>query len=164
MRHLIHSIQVGTSTKGFTWQNGLVLYKGRFFLGPHCPLSHKYSIWFTAALLLAILVSLNHNIEQKREFFWHGMKVDIKKFVKECDVPQRIKSKTSVPAGLLHPLQIPTTPWTDVSLDFIEGLPKSQGFEVILVVVDKLTSMFILFLSLTLISLLKLLPCIYITI
>lgn len=92
------------------------------------------------------------------------MKVDIKKFVKECDVCQRIKSKTSVPAGLLHPLQIPTTPWTDVSLDFIEGLPKSQGFEVILVVVDKLPSMFILFLSLTLISLLKLLPCIYITI
>ena len=67
------------------------------------------------------------------------MKSDLKKFVKNCDVCQRIKSETSSPAGLLQPLSIPTTPWTDVSLDFVEGVPKSQGFEVILVVVDQLT-------------------------
>ena len=67
------------------------------------------------------------------------MKADIKAFVRECDVCQRIESKTFAPAALLQPLEIPTTPWTDVSLDFVEGLPKSQGFEVILVVVDRLT-------------------------
>ena len=67
------------------------------------------------------------------------MKSDLKKFVKNCDVCQRIKSETSSPAGLLQPLSIPTTPWTDASLDFVEGVPKSQGFEVILVVVDQLT-------------------------
>ena len=53
------------------------------------------------------------------------MKTDIKAFVRECDVCQRIKSETSTPAGLLQPLEIPTTPWIDVSLDFVEGLPKS---------------------------------------
>ena len=67
------------------------------------------------------------------------MKADIKAFVRECDVCQRIESKTSAPAALLQPLEIFTTPWTDVSLDFVEGLPKSQGYEVILVVVDRLT-------------------------
>ena len=51
----------------------------------------------------------------------------------------RIKSETSAPIGLLQPLEIPTTPWTDVSLDFVEGLLKSQRYEVILVVVDRLT-------------------------
>ena len=61
----------------------------------------------------------------KREFFWQGMKVDIKAFVRECDVCQRIKSETSAPASLLQPLEIPTIPWTDISLDFVESLPKS---------------------------------------
>ena len=59
------------------------------------------------------------------------MKSDLKEFVKNCDVCQRIKSETSSLVGLLQRLSIPTTPWTDVSLDFMEGLPKSQGFEVI---------------------------------
>ena len=75
----------------------------------------------------------------KREFFWQGMNVDIKAFVRECDVCQRIKSETSTPASLLQPLEIPTTPWTNISLDFVESLPKSQRYEVILVVVDRLT-------------------------
>ena len=38
MQQLIQSIQAGTAPIGFTWKNNLVFYKGRFFLGPQCPL------------------------------------------------------------------------------------------------------------------------------
>ena len=36
MQQLIQSIQVGTSPIWFTWQNNLIFYKGRYFLGPQC--------------------------------------------------------------------------------------------------------------------------------
>ncbi len=39
--------------------------------------------------------------------------------------------------GLLHPLPIPHRPWSHLSLDFVTGLPPSQGNTVILVVVDR---------------------------
>jgi hypothetical protein len=37
----------------------------------------------------------------------------------------------------LQPLPIPLGAWQDLSLDFIEGLPKSEGYSCILVVVDR---------------------------
>ncbi|KAH0707377.1 hypothetical protein KY290_011930 [Solanum tuberosum] len=41
--------------------------------------------------------------------------------------------------GLLQPLPIPDQSWRHISLDFIEGLPKSSGKDAIFVVVDKFT-------------------------
>jgi len=37
----------------------------------------------------------------------------------------------------MHPVQVPQEVWQDVSMDFIEGLLKSFGKEVIFVVVDR---------------------------
>ena len=67
------------------------------------------------------------------------MKNDVKDHVRHCEVCQRIKVETTKPRGLLQPLLIPIKPWTDISLDFVDSLPKSHGYEVILMVVDKLT-------------------------
>jgi len=75
----------------------------------------------------------------KQNFVWSGMRGMVKEFLKACDVCQRFKSDCMKPAGLLQPLPIPTTIWTDISMDFIEGLPPSNGYTVIMVVVDRLT-------------------------
>ena len=50
---------------------------------------------------------------------------DVKKHVKECDTCQKLKYETCNAADLLQPLPIPNKPWLDVSMDFVEGLPKS---------------------------------------
>lgn len=65
--------------------------------------------------------------------------MNVQEYVKECPICQVNKYETLAPTSLLHPLQIPSAIWGSVSMDFIEGLPKSQNYDVIIVVVDRLT-------------------------
>ena len=58
-------------------------------------------------------------------------------FVTACLTCQQHKGEHVPTPGLLQPLPIPFKPWTDISMDFIEGLPKSNHKEDILVVVDR---------------------------
>jgi len=58
-----------------------------------------------------------------------------------CDACQRNKNCTEQPAGKLIPNSIPERPWTHISADFITKLPLAQGYDSILVVVDRLTKM-----------------------
>ena len=67
------------------------------------------------------------------------MKKDADSYIQQCSVCQQAKHSLSHPTGLLQPLPIPEGVWQDISMDFIEGLPKSEGYSVILVVVDRLT-------------------------
>lgn len=57
----------------------------------------------------------------------------------ECMVCQKNKGETIKSPGLLQPLSIPSQRWEEVSMDFITGLPKSEGKNVIMVAVDRLT-------------------------
>ena len=50
---------------------------------------------------------------------------------------QQAKSEHVKLSELLQPLPVPDQAWHTVSLDVIEGLPKSLECDVILVVVDK---------------------------
>ena len=75
----------------------------------------------------------------RKDFFWPRMKSAVKRFIRKCDICQRVKAENVSLAGLLQPLPIPKRPWLSISMDFIEGLPLSQGYSVIWVVVDRLT-------------------------
>lgn len=45
----------------------------------------------------------------------------------------------STSSGVASTIPIPKGIWHDLSMDFVEGLPKSEGYNVILVMVDRLT-------------------------
>lgn len=75
----------------------------------------------------------------KSLFYWKGMNKDIQSYIRSCRVCQQCKHETIASPGLLQPLPIPTAIWSDISMDFIDGVPKSFGKSVILVVVDRLS-------------------------
>ena len=76
-----------------------------------------------------------------RSFWWQQPWKLVKEFVRTCDTCARAKSTHHRPYGLLQPLPNPIRPWASISTDFITDLPETNGFNSILVVVDRFTKM-----------------------
>lgn len=74
-----------------------------------------------------------------KEWYWEGMCRQVMQYVRDCHVCQQAKASYQKPAGLLQNLPIPMQVWEHVTKDFVEGLPRSEGVDTILVVVDRLT-------------------------
>ena len=76
-----------------------------------------------------------------RRFHWRGPHSFVIKYVATCLPCQRSKTPRHKPHGLLQPLPVPTRPWSSISIDFIVKLPKSNGCDSILVIVDRMTKL-----------------------
>jgi len=74
-------------------------------------------------------------------FWWPGITKEVKQYVEGYDACQPNKNHTEQPAGKLMPNSISDKPWIHISADFITKLPLAQGYDSILVVVDRLTKM-----------------------
>ena len=82
------------------------------------------------------------------QFYWPLMFQSVQEYVSRCETYQRTKATTLKPVGLLQPLPILCQVCDDITLDFIKRLPSSQGKDMILVMVDRL-SKFAHFISLS---------------
>ncbi|CAA0831752.1 Uncharacterized mitochondrial protein AtMg00860 [Striga hermonthica] len=69
-------------------------------------------------------------------YFWPQLKDDVKTYVRTCLVCQQDKIENKRLAGLLEPLPIPVGPWDSITLNFISALPQSEGYGLIMVVID----------------------------
>lgn len=129
----------GSNSKGYHLSDGVIKYKERVWLGNHKE-AHN-------AILLALHDSGigGHSgfkatyYKIKTLFAWLGMKQDIQTYVAACEVCQQEKSEHCKLPGTLQPLPVLDKAWEIISMDFIEGLPKSQSYNAILVGVDKFT-------------------------
>ena len=76
-----------------------------------------------------------------RRFWWPSMEPEVREYVEACSVCARNKTSSGSRMGLLQPLPIPSRPWSDISVDFVTGLPVSQGNTTVLTVVDRFSKM-----------------------
>lgn len=141
----------------YQFRDGVWFYKGKVLLSP------------TSVLIPQVLAAMHsfptsgHSGYHKtlarvrNSFHWKGMRTTVREYIRNCEVCQIYKNDTTKQGGLLQPLPIPDQIWTDVSMDFIEGLLISRGNFVILVVVDRLSKYAHFYLFLILIQLLLLL-------
>ena len=89
----------------------------------------------------------------KRTYWCPGLKKDVKKYIQGCFKCQQNKVQHQRKAGELHPLKIPKGPWQEISIDIIESLPKLNGMDAIVVIVDRFMKMIRLKVTTTKISL-----------
>lgn len=74
-----------------------------------------------------------------REFFWLRMKAKVKKYIKESNVHEHVKTKNTLPDGLLQPIILPSRPWINIIMDFIKGFLSTRGFDCLWVIIDRYT-------------------------
>ena len=122
-------------------RNGMLYYRGHLFVPNHDELRlhlmrcHHDSPAFGHPGCAKTLEWI------QREYYWNTMRRNVDRFVPNCDTCQCHRSRTSrhAPFGLLRPLPVPQVPWQYISMDFVVGLPWSEGCDAIWVVVDRLT-------------------------
>jgi hypothetical protein len=114
--------------------DGLLTFNGRVYLPPSSPM---------VATVLEVAHNTSHEGVQKtvnrvrRDFHIPNVRRVVEDFVRSYLTCQRNKSEQLQPGGLLQSLEVPSQVWADISMDFVEGLPKVHGKTVILSVVDR---------------------------
>lgn len=126
-------------SQGYSLHNGLIRQHDKVWIGQNSTLQTKLIVAFHSSALGGHSGIAATYYKLRKHFSWKGMRQDVESYIKQCSMCQRSKHSNTHPMGLLHPLPIPVGVWQDLSMDFIEGLPKSQGYNVILIVVDRLS-------------------------
>jgi hypothetical protein len=133
---LRQEVEAGSRDLSWAIVDDILQFSGRLYIPPTSPLLQE--------LLAAIHEDGHEGVQRtlhrlRRDFHFPNMRQLVQDFVRACSVCQRYKSEHLHPTGLLMPLPVPQGVWTDVALDFVEGLPKVRGKMVILTMVDRLS-------------------------
>ena len=138
--HLIHKLTKSPHKPSkYSWSDGQLRRRGRLVVGSNDNLRKELFHLFHntpegghsgAEATLQRLASV---------CYWKGLKRNVREQVRSCVVCQQFKYDNSASPGLLQPLPIPDKIWTEISMDFLEGLPTAKGKSAILVVVDRLS-------------------------
>ncbi|KAL5803158.1 hypothetical protein ACOSQ4_031463 [Xanthoceras sorbifolium] len=136
LQELKHRILQDEAVGLWKFVEGIILFKDRIYLANDSKLIQDIIGEFHGSTHEGFVKTFQRI---KANFYWQKMRKNIKDYIRQCDTCQRHKAEQVTPAGLLQPLSIPNQIWKDISMDFVEGLPASNGKTTIFVVVDRLS-------------------------
>jgi len=128
-----------TQAPNFTYTNGAVKYKGRIVIGAARSLREELVKTTHDSYIGGHTGIQNTYRRLKAHFYWPSMKIGVYQQVQHCDICKQAKAERVSYPGLLQALPTPHGPWQDITMDFIERLPKSEGRDTIMVIVDRFT-------------------------
>jgi hypothetical protein len=127
----------GQNDRGYVLSDGLIRFQGRIWVG-HNTLAHQHVLQTLHASGIGGHSGITATYNRfKALFAWPHMKKSVQQFVQQCEICQQAKVEHTKLPGLLQLLPVPNQAWEIISLDFVEGLPTSDRYNAILVVVDK---------------------------
>ena len=135
-------VQALERNDGLTWEeDGVVYMEGRVYIPNNKKI--KEEILKENHDLVDVGHLGQHRMLEllKRNYWWPGLKEDIKRYVQGCFKCQQNKVQHQRKAGELHPLEIPHELWQKISIDIIGPLPKSNGIDTIVVIVNRFMKM-----------------------
>lgn len=136
---LVELAITGHNSNGFSLVEGLLRKDGKIWVGANVGLQCELITAFHASSLGGHSGIQATYQRLKKLFSWSGMKLAWEEFVKQCSICQHAKHENCKYPGLPQPLPLAKGVWQNLTMDFIEGLPKSLGYSVISVVVDRYT-------------------------
>ncbi|XP_062099393.1 transposon Ty3-I Gag-Pol polyprotein isoform X1 [Humulus lupulus] len=140
LRHIHNQLAEGTLTAAdYSVREGLLYYRQRIRVSSNSNFKQQLIREFHDTPMGGHAGVERTFLRLSANFFWPGMKSEVRSFVQSCLVCQTVKYSPAAPYGLLQPLELPERVWEDLAMDFIVGLPNSFGVTNILVVVDRFT-------------------------
>jgi hypothetical protein len=131
----------------FTYEDGFLLYRNNPEDAPRIVVPANEELRYNIVHEYHGTPSSGHLGRDKtlhalaRTFWWNNMHKFVDKYVRRCDVCQRVKPTKSTQAPL-QSLKIPEYVWTDIGLDYIFGFPKNNKNQTgILVFICRLSKM-----------------------
>ena len=74
----------------------------------------------------------------KERYYWTGLGSDVAQYIRNCHDCRRAHVSRDKTPGLLQPLAVPYRPWQHITVDFKEFPPSANGYDMIVVFVDRL--------------------------
>ena len=130
---------ISTDGQWFTDPNSLLLLDNRVYVLSAGNL-HTHILQYNHDHILARHFGQNKTLELVYHgYFWPSLCTDVQQFYKSYVTCMWSKPQCHKPYRSLKQLPITEWPWNSISMNFIEKLLSSFGFDTILVIVDWLT-------------------------